>query len=202
MYSGQSFFYSRVEYAEIGPIFSACWGCFWMGGFARKFALKIFISSAPNLWDCLHSHSPLRKSARIKRRLCVLFRQIDYVSRARHTQKSRSFVFKHSSQICKTTINYTLDIMYWTALVVLHVCCRHARKMCCLSVFCYFTQLCFSLSSHEFGFITLIISFATVLLLSSWCKIPFGRSTSCCLTSLNSILLVLLYLLCMQLILQ
>ncbi len=56
-----------------------------MGGFARKFALKIFISSATNLWDCLHSHSPLRKSARIKRRLCVLFRQIDCVSRARHT---------------------------------------------------------------------------------------------------------------------
>lgn len=55
------------------------------GGFAREFVLKIFISSAPNLWDCLHSHSPLRKSARIKRRLCVLFRQIDCVSRATHT---------------------------------------------------------------------------------------------------------------------
>jgi len=42
VYSG----HSSVEYAEICPIFSVCWGCFSMGGFAHKFALKIFISSA------------------------------------------------------------------------------------------------------------------------------------------------------------
>lgn len=88
-----------------------------------------------------------------------------YLERDAH--RNHAHLYSTLQSNCKTPINYTLCIMYWSALSVVDA--LEGRVVCqsCL----LFTPPGFSLSPHEFGFTTCIISFATVLL-NSGCKIP------------------------------